>query len=338
MINRTKELIIRYLVSTKKPRWENGDKLKVVITVSRYFTVERWNTVLRASTETEIKNWDIVYCRNKIELYRHVKEADICFLFGAGTYLIKHLNSPKMIYFPVLGLDFLNKYVLPEKITLEQPPPFSAQSIAEYCVAMSIILTRNLHHSFSNQYNQKWQQTNIIPESIISITQCKIGILGLGKVGKVIAENFNKMGCKVIGCDKVALQEDNILSAYFNSDKLYEFLNYIDILIIALPLNNSTKHLIDKTALHELGTQKYLINVSRGEIIDEKALIHALSTNAIKGAALDVFENEPLSGNSKLYQCRNAILTPHIAGNLNLFVNEIQLDFIYKALHYKKNV
>ena len=203
---------------------------------------------------------------------------------------------------------------------------------------MSISLTRNLHKSFENRFVKRWNQNNIIPQSVVSITRCKIGVLGLGKVGKVIAENFKKIGCEIIGCDKIKQQTDNVLSAFYPSDKLYEFIEEIDILIIALPLNESTKKLIDLRVLQTLGKEKYLINVSRGEIIDEQALIHALSSNVIKGAALDVFEREPLPRNSALYRCKNVIITPHIAGNINLFVNEIQQDFIRKTLAYRKNV
>ena len=131
---------------------------------------------------------------------------------------------------------------------------------------------------------------------------------------------------------------DDICSAFYLSDQLNEFIDHTDILIVALPLNDSTKHIINKNILKALGSKKYLINVSRGEIIDEVALIDALSTYTIKGAALDVFETEPLSINSGLYKCDNAIITPHIAGNMNLFVKEIQQDFIFKALSYEKNV
>jgi phosphoglycerate dehydrogenase-like enzyme len=338
MINGLKTILINRLVSAKKPLWQPGNKLKVAIALNQYFTIESWNDVLKTFMESDITNWDIIFCRNKIDIYRHVPGADICFLYGLGEYLNKQLYTKKMVYFPLLGLDFLNKLVLPEDVNVMQPPPYSSQSIAEYCVAMAILLTRNLQYSFNNRCDNEWDQTKIIHQSINSIKQCKIGVLGLGKIGIVIAKNFNIIGCDVIGCDKVAPSEKNILSTFYDSGKLHDFIKNIDILIIALPLNNTTKKIIDTNALKALGPKKYIINISRGEIIDEKALIHALSTNAIKGAALDVFENEPLSGNSKLYQCKNAIITPHIAGNLNLFVNEIQQDFVRKALEYNRNV
>jgi phosphoglycerate dehydrogenase-like enzyme len=324
--------------SSNKSRWESSNKLKVAISFNHYFTVQSWNSALSEDLTNEIKNWDIVYCKSKIDVYRHVPDADICLLFGLGEYLMKLLKTPKLIYFPVLGLDFIKNRSIPKMITIEQPPPFSAQSIAEYCLAMSILLTRNLQNSFNNRFSKKWNQSNIIPQSIVSITLCKIGVLGLGRVGKEIARYFRSIGCEVNGCDIVKPSTNDVCSAFYLSDQLYEFIDDTDILIVALPLNESTKHMINKSILKALGSKKYLINVSRGEIIDEVALIDALSTNTIKGAALDVFETEPLSSNSGLYKCDNAIITPHISGNMNLFVKEIQQDFISKALLYEKNV
>lgn len=337
-MNRLKEKYIKLLVSAKKPQWKPDDKIKVAIAVNQYFTPQRWSVIFEDYLDTEIINWDVIFCHNKFDVYRHVPFADVCFIFGLGDFLLKQIITQKMIYFPLLGLEFLKDKTLPENIIIGQPLPYSAQSIAEYCVAMSIALTRNLHNSFENRFAKRWKQNNIIPQSVVSITRCKIGVLGLGRVGKVIAENFKNIGCKVIGCDNNPPQNCNAISAFYTSDKLYDFIKKIDILIISIPLNESTKKLINLRALQVLGKDKYLINVSRGEIIDEQALIQALSTNAIRGAALDVFEHEPLPRNSALYRCKNIIITPHIAGNINLFVNEIQQDFISKALAYSKNV
>jgi phosphoglycerate dehydrogenase-like enzyme len=335
-MNRIKDFIFKKLISASNPGWKSGTKVKIAINVNRYFTEKQWSNLISGSAFRETNNWEVIYCKNKIEVYRHLKDADICFIFGIGDYMLRQINSPKMVYFPTLGLDFLNNKTIPATLTIEHPPPLSAQSIAEYCVSMAILLTRNLHNSFENRFAKKWKQSNIIPGSILSITQCKIGILGIGRVGTVIAENFNKLGCEVLGCDLKLPENKGVLSLFYPADNLIDFLRITDILIISLPLNESTKKIIDARAIKTLGKNKYLINVSRGEIIDEAALIQALSSDKLKGAALDVFEKEPLSGNSNLYHTKNTILTPHIAGNINLFVDEIQKDFVRKALAYSK--
>lgn len=335
-MNQIKVSILKAIISAKKPAWKPGQKIRVLIAVNRYFTIKHWSDVLAESLNPETNNWEIVYCKNKIDVYRHFTDANICFIYGLGDFQIKSITAPRMVYFPMLGIEFMNAKTIPEHLTIVQPPPLSAQSIAEYCIAMSILLTRNLHNSFENYFSGKWVQGNIIPDSIVSITHCKIGVLGFGNVGKVIAENFSKMGCQVIGCDIETPAKNSSLSSFYQSDRLYDFIENIDILIIALPLNKLTKRIIDTKAISTLGKNKYLINVSRGEIVDEKALIQALSSNKLKGAALDVCQHEPLPRNSALYSTKNLILTPHIAGNINLFVDEIQKDFVQKALAYSK--
>jgi phosphoglycerate dehydrogenase-like enzyme len=103
------------------------------------------------------------------------------------------------------------------------------------------------------------------------------------------------------------------------------------LLIIALPLNAETANLIGIRELRMLGSDAYLMNISRGNIIVEQDLVKALRSKIIKGAVLDVFAKEPLPGSSPLYKLDNVILTPHISGNINLFVDEIQEDFIKKV-------
>ena len=337
-MKRIKDIIIKGLISVKKPGWKSTEKLKVIITVNRYFTEKKWTSAINECNIPETNSWEVIYCKNRIDVYRHFKDSDICFIFGMGDYILRQVNTPKMIYFPTQGLDFLNNKTIPATLTIAQPPPLAAQSIAEYCIAMAIMLTRNLYHAFENRFAKKWKQSNIIPASIASITQCKIGILGLGRVGIVVAENFSKLGCVVLGCDLIKPEKKGVLSSFYMADKLIDFLGNIDILIISLPLNESTKKIIDDRAIKTLGKNKYIINVSRGEIIDAAELIQALSSDNLKGAALDVFEQEPLPRNSDLYYTKNIILTPHIAGNINLFTDEIQNDFIRKAIVYSKNI
>ena len=171
-MNRIKQQLIKQLISIRKPRWKDGHQLKVVIALNKYFTQERWNSILLDCLGEEIDSWDVVFCHNKIDIYRHATNADICFIFSLGQQIINKRCTPKLIYFPLIGLDFLENRIFPDNCTIEQPPPFSAQSIAEYCIAMSITLIRNLHLSFNNRFLKQWEQTNIIPHSIVSITRC----------------------------------------------------------------------------------------------------------------------------------------------------------------------
>lgn len=312
--------------------------MRVLIAVNNHFTQASWDCFLKAESAREIQNWDVIYCKSRFDIYKHFNSADICFLHGFGSFLDLNSNKPKLVYFPFSGLEFLINKQISRDVKIENPPAYSAVAIAEYCVAMAIIFSRNLQYSFFDQRSKKWDQEPILEDSFVSISAKKIGVLGVGNVGKVISEKFKKLGCHVNGFDKVIKKDIASIDTWFSGNELQEFLNHIDILIIALNLNEETRNIIGAEELKCLGASAILINVSRGDIVIEKDLIRALKTKTIKGAVIDTFSKEPLDPGSAFYELANVIVTPHIAGNINLFVQKIQKDFLKKCIMYSKNV
>jgi phosphoglycerate dehydrogenase-like enzyme len=100
-----------------------------------------------------------------------------------------------------------------------------------------------------------------------------------------------------------------------------------DYVVLTVPLTTETKHLIDKIHLKQMKSRAYLINISRGAVVDEKALIEALRAHNIAGAALDVFEEEPLPQESPLFDLDNVLLSPHISGNFPEYIHWASKDF-----------
>jgi len=317
-----------------KERWNNQGGLKVLIVVNEYFNENRWKNSVNEKYKEEVQNWDIVFCKLRFDVYKHFSAADICFLLGYGSFLENYKEGPKLLYFPTMGLEFLNKKQVPANFMIEKPPAYSANAIAEYCVAMTIVLSRNLHYSINNQLYKKWDQKPLLKDSFVSISAKKIGILGVGNVGRAIAEHFKRNGCFVAGFDKIINKDISFIDKWYNTHELDEFLETIDVLVISLSLTEETRNFISLEELKKLGPNSYLINISRGCIVNEKDLIKGLKTKVIKGAVLDAFSKEPLPDANELYNLDNLIITPHIAGNINLFVDEIQYDFIIKALKY----
>ena len=338
VFKRFKQLIHRIILSLLQERWNNHGGLKVLIAVNGYFNCKSWRNTLLERYKKETQNWDIVYCKNRFEVYKHFPSADICFLYGYGSYLMKCKATPKLLYFPLLGLEFIENEKIPVNVRIEMPPAYSARAIAEYCIAMAIVLSRDLQYSIYNQLNKKWDQKPLLKNSFVSISARKIGILGVGNVGKVIAENFKKIGCFTAGFDKNINKDFLFIDKWYHYNELNEFLHDIDLLVVSLSLNEETRNFIGIEELKRLGPSSYLINISRGDIINEKDLIRALKNGIIRGAVLDTFSHEPLSRTSAFYDFNNLIITPHIAGNINLFVNEIQTDFLMKALNYSASV
>ncbi len=338
MLQKIKLFILTVILHLKRDLWRKSNKVKVLIAVTNHFSSASWDIFLKAQYAKEIQNWDVIYCRNRLDVYKHFAAADICFLHGYSPFLNFGNNKPKLIYFPLSGLEFLENIQTPINVRVENPPPFSAEAIAEYCVAMTIVFTRNLQYPIFDQQNRRWNQETILKDSFNSISALKIGVLGVGNVGKVISEKFKKLGCYVAGCDIVLRKDVASVDKWFSGIELQEFLQHIDVLIIALSLNKESKNLIGIEELKCLGASSILINVSRGDVIIEKDLLRALKNKIIKGAVIDTFTKEPLPAGSAFFNLANVIITPHIAGNINLFVKEIQRDFIEKSIEYSRNV
>lgn len=338
MQKKFKHWIFKTIVFFKKKLWRKPYGTRVLIAVNSYFTKTSWEYFIKSEYSKEIQNWDVIYCKNRFDVDKHFEVADICFLFGLGSFLNFNNSKPKLIYFPMLGLDPLFNKQIPRNITIENPPAYSADAIAEYCVAMAIIFSRNLQYAIFKQRNKKWNQKKTLEIPFVSISVLKIGVLGVGKVGKVVAEKFKKLGCYIAGFDKITNKDNPDIDKWYSGNELKEFLKFIDVLVISLNLNKETKQIIGADEIKCLRPSSFLINVSRGDHIIEKELIRALINKSIKGAVLDTFSNEPLDKDSIFYKLNNVIVTPHIAGNFNLFVRQIQKDFIDKSILYLKNV
>lgn len=323
------------LASFKTSYWKNNGGKKILIAVNQYFSKESWEELFSGKYSNEVKVWDIVFSSGKLDFSKHFADADVCFLFGYSNLNQAVDSKPKLLYFPLIGLEFLDNREIPANYQIEKPPSYSKIAIAEYCFSMAILIRRNLQFSFKHQHERRWEQAETLRNNFKPISSEKIGILGVGNIGRAIADYFKQNGCETVGCDKNIDASFNNIDQWFAIKELPAFLKLIDVLIIALPLTEETKNLVGINELKMLGKKKYLINVSRGEIINEKDLVTALKSEMIAGAVLDVFINEPLSPGSPFFKLNNAVVTPHIAGNINLFVSKIQHDFIQKTISYK---
>lgn len=338
MVNKIKEKITKIILLLRRNRFIIGEKTKIIINTNKYFTQDSWIKMIEQEFPGLKSDWDLVFCNNKYDVQKHYPFANACFLLGNSSILSEEVSMPKIIYYPFLGLEFLANTIISKHVKIEQPPSISAEAIAEYCLSMAILTTRKLDSGIRYQIKRKWHQDEIIKNSYKPFLQHKIGILGVGKVGKVVAKYFKRIGCTVAGFDKVKSLDNPYIDLWYNLHELNDFLRFTDILIICLPLNKTTKNFIGKKELDILGHSSYLINISRGDILDEQALIVALKNKKIKGVVLDTFSKEPLSKYSEFYKLDNVTITPHISGNINLFVPEIQKDFLIKVNNYLKYV
>ncbi len=203
-----------------------------------------------------------------------------------------------------IGLDNINlDYAAENKIKVTNTPDVVTNATAEMAIALLLAVTRKI--LLADQYVRKGRWSNggaLVGNNVFGK---KVGIVGLGRVGSRIAEILTAFGCEI---NYFGQKPKHISYKYY--DNVSVMAAYVDILIVSCAAVQETFHLIDQKVLKNLGSTGLFVNVSRGSVVDEKALIVALKSSKILGAGLDVFENEP-NINSEFFKLRNVVLQPH---------------------------
>jgi D-3-phosphoglycerate dehydrogenase len=191
-------------------------------------------------------------------------------------------------------------------------PGANAQSVAEYCVMAMLMLARNIAAIAAAMRAQPWDQARALSGAAREISGLTAGIVGVGEIGKRVARICRHgFGMRVLGnqrrMDRLPPEAQGV--------SLDELLAQSDFVVIACPLTPETQHLFDAARLGAMKPSAWLINVGRGPVVDETALIEALRAKRIAGAMLDVYEHYRIAPGHALFGLDNVILTPHLAGS-----------------------
>jgi D-3-phosphoglycerate dehydrogenase len=144
-----------------------------------------------------------------------------------------------------------------------------------------------------------------------ALSEATFGIIGVGNIGSAVAKRVHSFGAKILGCDLKEISKDLINETKIKQVPLEALLKECDIISLNTDLNPSSEHLINKKTLELMKPSAYLINTSRGPVVNETDLIDALKNKKLAGAGLDVFEHEPLPKNSELLKMKNVFIAPH---------------------------
>jgi phosphoglycerate dehydrogenase-like enzyme len=204
-----------------------------------------------------------------------------------------------------------------------------AINMSEYVFAMVLAWFHRLPRMLEWQQRKKWPSSSersslFVPEELRGKT---IGIVGYGSIGRHVARLANAFAMRVLAIQRSADHRDQgfqfpevgdsegiLPDRYYTPDQLYTMLSESDVVIIAVPLTPKTRGLFDNAAFEAMKSTAFLVNIARGDICNEAALVRALEKKMIAGAALDVFHQEPLPPDHPLWQLPNAFISPHTAG------------------------
>jgi phosphoglycerate dehydrogenase-like enzyme len=215
-----------------------------------------------------------------------------------------------------------------QKVKLTSASGIHATPMAEYALMMLLAFAHRVPQMAADQVRAHWPGTHWADYAPSDLRGATLGILGYGSVGRETARMATAMGMRVLALKREPTQktdtgwripglgdpEGTLPKRYFSPEELPQLLAEADYVLLTLPLTAATRHFINRQSLAHMRRSAVLVNVGRGGLVDERALVEALQRGIIRGAGLDVFEEEPLPADSPLWGMPNVIITPHISG------------------------
>lgn len=221
-------------------------------------------------------------------------------------------------------------------------------SLGEFVLAAILYFAKDLRRMIRNQIAGVWE-----PFDVVSVSGQTLGIVGYGDIGRALAARVHPLGMTIHALKRHAAppgQQDKLIDRVYTPDRRIEMLSLCDYVVVAAPLTEETRGMISECEFAAMKDNTVVINVGRGPVIDEDAMIRALSAKRIKGAALDVFDEEPLPSDHPFYKLENVLLSPHCADHTSdwlenavyLFIDQVErfrggkplLNVVRKELGY----
>ena len=242
----------------------------------------------------KISNFDIVVVRSRTKITKE---------------MIDHATKCKIIARVGVGLDNIDVDSAKAKnIRVINAVEGAMNAVAELVLGLMLSMAREIPRADREIRNGKWLKKELMG---IELSGKYLGIVGLGNIGKRLAKLARGLNMNIIGFDVMPIADDFARDIGLIKADIDTLLSSADFISFHVPLTDTTNHLVNAKRISTMKKTAYIINTSRGEIIDEDALYDALKEGKIAGAALDVFEKEPAVGN-KLTTLSNVVCTPHI--------------------------
>lgn len=289
------------------------------ILVGIYSPFAAWN--IPAAHVEQLRTWfpqhAFLHATSEREALELIPRAEIAFMAEVRPDQFAAASSLAWIHSPAAGIGgMLFPALVDSRVVMTNSRGISGVTIAEHVVAVTLALFRHLPVAFRAQATREWAQDRVLNlPSLRMIRGSRIVIVGLGAIGMATGRAFHALGAHVSAVRRAtSLPKPDFVETIAGPEQLVELLPAADVVVIAAPQTHETRGLIGRRELDAMRPHAILVNVSRGKLVDEAALTDALANGRIGGAALDVFEREPLAADSPLWAMEHVVITPHIAG------------------------
>ena len=245
-----------------------------------------------------------------------LEEAEVVIGNVAGSVLPR---AKKLKWVQVLhaGVEGMPKEMIAHPLVLTNMQRIFAPVIAETAIAMLLSLTRGLvQHAIPNFGQKKWSGSLPAAVQLEDLYNKTIGIVGMGGIGSETARRLHYgFNMRVLATDAKAMAKPDFVDELHDPTWFMEMVPKADVLMSAAPLTKETKEMFNETVFNNMKRDSYFINVTRGGLVKQDALVDALKSKKIRGAGLDVATPEPLPADSPLWTCPNLVITPHNSGS-----------------------
>jgi len=258
-----------------------------------------------------------------------LKDAEVMFGFRLPKNALKRAPKIKWLQMMTAGVErYLDTEMVKNDVVITNASGLAAVPIAEWLMNVMLMFAKQMPRYARNKDGAKWER---YPSGVLSGKT--VGIIGLGAIGSETARRAQAFGMKVLGCRR-SQRRARYCDAMLPREKLPELLHESDYVVIAVPWTPETNGMIGARELAAMKPSGYLLNIGRGDIINEPELIKALEAKQIAGAGLDVFSQEPLPPTSPLWKLPNVIMTPHIAGSMEDYIGQACDLFVKNLTRY----
>ncbi|HEX7125864.1 MAG TPA: D-2-hydroxyacid dehydrogenase [Thermodesulfobacteriota bacterium] len=242
-------------------------------------------------------------------LREHIGDADVLLTFRFPTEYLAQAKRLRWIQLTSAGAEqVLAAPQLRRDVVVTNTRGIHGDVMAEYAAAVMLALRWRLPALVRDQQARRWRPALVRP-----LAGATLGVVGLGAIGGAIARQGASLGMRVLGVRRTPAPVDGVERVY-GPDGLLEMLPECDFVVLVVPTTSETTRMIGAAELAAMKPTACLVNVARGSVVDEAALVAALREGRLGGAALDVFDEEPLPPGSPFWDLENVLVTPHISG------------------------
>jgi len=292
--------------------------MKLLIVLHHRFELWKAPSWFIERLQRDFPNLKITHLDSYDRIPQEIRDAEVVIAWSIRPEQFKAAKKLRWIHSPAAAVHQL---IFPELINsdviLTNAREVHGPVVAEHVIALVFALAKKIPEAVRLQEKHIWGQETIWhqrprPRELAGAT---VGLIGLGSIGREVAKRAAALGMRVIAVRENPTKEvPEGVSQVYDSAHLQTLLRQSDYVVLAVPLTPSTRQLMNPERFSHMKRDACLINVGRGSLIDEAALAAALRNHQIGGAALDVFEQEPLPADSPLWDVENLLITPHTAG------------------------